>query len=123
MWWSQAGRGRVLIQASRGRSGASTNGVSCSAATARSAGGEDRPAPRHRCHVLSIGINVDAELPGLLASATALLVLSSTTTWLLKIRRSMACGVPVIASDVDQLSGLVENDFSGLVVEAGDLAA
>jgi len=29
----------------------------------------------------------------------------------------------VIASDVKRLSGLVENDVNGLVVEAGDLAA
>jgi|GEM_PF-766902 len=75
-------------------------------------------------HVHSIGINVDAELPGLLASASALLVpVLDDDVASLKIRRSMACGVPVIASDVKRLSGLVENDVNGLVVEAGDLAA
>ncbi len=75
-------------------------------------------------HVHSIGINIDAELPGLLASSTALLVpVLDDDVASLKIRRSMACGVPVVASDVARLSGLVLNDVNGLVVEAGDLEA
>lgn len=75
-------------------------------------------------HVHWTGINIEAELPALLASATALLVpVLDDDVASLKIRRTMACGVPVLASDVARLSGLVEHDVNGLVVEAGDLEA
>ena len=72
-------------------------------------------------------------LGGLLRGGRGLLLLAVVAALLvpvldddvasLKIRRSMACGVPVIASDVARLSGLVQNDVNGLVVEAGDLGA
>ena len=93
--------------------------------------GSFRPGARAVAERLGIGahvhwtaINLDAELPGLLASSTALLVpVLDDDVASLKIRRAMACGVPVLASDVARLSGLVEEDVTGLVVEAGDLEA
>ena len=93
--------------------------------------GSFRPGARAVAERLGIGANVHwtgisspAELPGLLASATALLVpVLDDDVASLKIRRAMACGVPVLASDVHRLSGLVESDVNGLVVEAGDLEA
>ncbi|MGD2017874.1 MAG: glycosyltransferase family 4 protein [Planctomycetota bacterium] len=93
--------------------------------------GSFRPGARAVAERLGIGASVHwtgisgpAELPGLIASATALLVpVLDNDVASLKIRRAMACGVPVLASDVARLSGLVENDVNGLVVEAGDLDA
>ena len=50
------------------------------------------------------GISGPAELPGLIASATALLVpVLDNDVASLKIRRAMACGVPIITSNVNGL--------------------
>lgn len=68
-----------------------------------------------------IGPVGDEELPGLLGSATALLVPAiDDDVTSQKIRRAMACGTPVLASDVARLRGTVEDDRTGLVVRAGD---
>jgi glycosyltransferase involved in cell wall biosynthesis len=77
--------------------------------------GSYRQAARAQAERLGIGANVHwtgvprpEELPGLAS---------------LKIRRAMACGVPVLVSDVARLAGMVEHDETGLVVAAGDLDA
>lgn len=90
--------------------------------------GSLRDRVRAQCERLGIGARVrwirtprTEELPGLLGSATALLVgaidddVSSQ-----KIRRAMACGTPVLVSDVARLRGLVEHEVTGMVVPAGD---
>lgn len=64
------------------------------------------------------------ELAGLLGASTLVAVpalgddVSSH-----KVRRALACGVPVLASDVPRLRDLVENDGCGLLAPPGDVAA
>jgi len=40
-----------------------------------------------------------------------------------QVARALACGLPVLASDVPRLRVLVENQHSGLLVEPGDVEA
>ncbi|MEC7233204.1 MAG: glycosyltransferase family 4 protein, partial [Planctomycetota bacterium] len=90
--------------------------------------GSLRAALRAHCERLGvsararwIGPVVEEELPGLLGTATALLVPAlDDDVASQKIRRAMACGTPVLASNVDRLRGTVEHDVTGLVVRAGD---
>lgn len=64
------------------------------------------------------------ELPGLMGAATLLAVPALDDTVRGKqIPRAMACGLPVIASRLPRFEFLVEDGGSGLLVEAGDLAA
>ena len=90
--------------------------------------GSLRAALRAQCERLGVSARVrwigpvgDGELPALLGSATALLVpaLDDDVTSQ-KIRRAMACGTSVLASDVARLRGTVEHDRTGLFVRAGD---
>ena len=61
------------------------------------------------------------ELPGLIGSSTALLVPTlGDDVASQKIIRAMACGIPVVASDVGRLRGKVEHEVTGLVVPPGD---
>jgi len=71
-----------------------------------------------------IGVPRAEELPGLLGSATALVVATrDDDVASLKVRRAMACGVPVLGSNVPRLADLVEDHGSGLLVPAGDPGA
>jgi len=64
-----------------------------------------------------IGVPRPEELPGLFGSATALLVASNgDDVATLKVRRAMAAGMPVLASNVPRLAGIVEDGGSGLLV-------
>jgi len=75
-------------------------------------------------HVHWLGVPRESELPGLLGSSTALVVPAiDDDVASLKIRRAMACGVPVLASDVPRLRGVVEPDRTGLIVEPGQRIA
>ncbi len=93
--------------------------------------GSHRDALRAQADRLGVGARVHwtpvprtAELPGLFGATTALLVPAlDDDVASLKIRRAMACGIPVLVSDVARLSGTVTHDESGLVVPAGDRAA
>lgn len=93
--------------------------------------GSHRDQLRAQADRLGVGARVHwtpvprtAELPGLFGASTALLVPAlDDDVASLKIRRAMACGVPVLVSDVARLSGTVAHDESGLVVPAGDRAA
>lgn len=71
-----------------------------------------------------IGRPREEELPGLMSASTLLAVpgLDESVRGQ-HIPRAMACGLPVITSDLPVMRFLVENDVSGLVVPAGDLAA
>ncbi len=90
--------------------------------------GSHKAALRAQADRLGVGARVHwtpvprtEELPGLLGASTALLVPAlDDDVASLKIRRAMACGIPVLVSDVDRLGGTVEDDESGLVVPAGD---
>lgn len=120
----EPGRGlEVLVEAF-----ARTVGQRSDWALALAGQGSLRAALRAQCERLGVSARVrwigpvgDGELPGLLGSATALLVpaLDDDVTSQ-KIRRAMACGTPVLASDVARLRGTVEHDRTGLVVRAGD---
>lgn len=86
--------------------------------------GAGRPRLRAQAELLGIGARVhwigvprQEELPGLIGGATALLVASrDDDVATLKVRRAMAAGVPVLASDVPRLADLVEPNGSGLLV-------
>lgn len=90
--------------------------------------GSHKAALRAQADRLGVGARVHwtpvpraEELPGLLGASTALLVPAlDDDVASLKIRRAMACGIPVLVSDVDRLGGTVVHDESGLVVPAGD---
>lgn len=93
--------------------------------------GSLRHALRAQCERLGVSAHVHwlggpraAELPGLLASATALVVPAlDDDVASLKIRRAMACGIPVVASDVERLRGAVRHEETGLVVPSGQPGA
>lgn len=90
-----------------------------------------RAALRAQCERLGVSARVrwigrpgEEELPGLLGTATALLVPAlDDDVASQKIRRAMACGTPVLVSDVDRLRGTVEHEETGLVVPPGDREA
>lgn len=64
-----------------------------------------------------IGVPRPEELPGLFGSATALVVATrDDDVATLKVRRAMAAGIPVLASDVPRLRDLVEDGGNGLLV-------
>ncbi|MFT7484992.1 MAG: glycosyltransferase involved in cell wall biosynthesis [Candidatus Paceibacteria bacterium] len=64
------------------------------------------------------------EIPGLMGSAT-LLVVPAVNDGVrgIQIPRAMACGLPVLASDLPRFSDLLENEQSGMLVDAGSIPA
>lgn len=71
-----------------------------------------------------IGRPREEELPGLLGASTLYVApcLDDKTTGRM-VARALACGVPVIASDVPRQAVLVDDDETGLLVPPGDLGA
>jgi glycosyltransferase involved in cell wall biosynthesis len=66
----------------------------------------------------------DEELPGLISASTLFAVPAlDDSVRGRQIPRAMACGVPVIASDLPALRRYVEPDGTGLLVEPGNLKA
>jgi len=66
----------------------------------------------------------DEELPGLFSASTLLAVPAlDDRVRGSNVARAMACGLPVLASDLPNLRGLVEPEGSGLVAPPGDLDA
>jgi len=64
------------------------------------------------------------ELPGLVSSCTLLAVPAlDDSVRGRNVARAMACGRPVIVSDLPNLRSLVEHEVSGLVVPPGDVGA
>jgi phosphatidylinositol alpha-1,6-mannosyltransferase len=64
------------------------------------------------------------EMPGLLGSATIMAVpaLDSRVRGI-HIPRALACGLPVLASDLPRFAELMENDGTGLLTEPGSVEA
>jgi glycosyltransferase involved in cell wall biosynthesis len=66
----------------------------------------------------------EEELPGLISASTLFAVPAQDGSIRgRQIPRAMACGVPVVASDLPALRRYVEPDGTGLLVEAGSLRA
>ena len=64
------------------------------------------------------------EMPGLLGSATLMVVPAMDARVRgIHIPRALACGLPVIASDLPRFAELLEHDGTGLLVEAGSVEA
>ncbi|TDJ76357.1 MAG: glycosyltransferase [Planctomycetota bacterium] len=64
------------------------------------------------------------ELPGLLGASTLLAITArDNDVRTLIARRALACGLPVIASDVPRLRELVEHDGCGLLATPSDIAS
>lgn len=123
----EPGRGvEILVDAF-----ASTVGQNSDWALVLAGEGSLRAALRAQCERLGVSARVrwigqpsEEELPGLLGTATALLVAAlDDDVASQKIRRAMACGTPVLASDVDRLRGTVEHEETGLNVPPGDREA
>jgi len=94
--------------------------------------GDDHAPPRLRACAERLGVgarvhclNVEEEdLPGLYASSTLVAAPAlEDGAGALEIARAMACGRPVLASDLPRLRYLVEPEETGLVAPPGDLAA
>ena len=61
------------------------------------------------------------ELPGLMGTSTLLAVPALDDTVVgRQVGRALACGLPVLASDLTRLAGLVRHGETGLVVPTGD---
>lgn len=66
----------------------------------------------------------DEELPGLMGASTLLAVPAQDDSVVGRhIGRALACGLPVLASDLPRLTCLVEDDENGLLVQPGDVEA
>lgn len=93
--------------------------------------GPAQPALRALIDRLGIGARVhwvgrprDEELPGLMSASTLLAVPAiDDNVRGQQIPRAMACGLPIVASDLKSLRHFVEHDGWGLLAPAGDLAA
>jgi glycosyltransferase involved in cell wall biosynthesis len=134
-------RGRILLHVADALSeeGAGPLLRAYSATVARSAGwalvlaggGPGRPGLRALADRLGIGAQVHwlpslrrEELPGLLGSSTLLLATgdpNDVTGW--RVRRALACGLPVIASRDSRHGAIIEQDGCGLLVEGDDAEA
>lgn len=66
----------------------------------------------------------EEELPGLLGASTVLAVPARSDEVVGRhVARAMACGLPVLASDLPRLRGFVEHDGNGLLVAPGSIEA
>ena len=75
-------------------------------------------------HVHWMGFPRREELPGLIG-ASSIFATPARSDLVVgrQITRAMACGVPVLASDLPRLRGLVEHEETGLLVEPGNVEA
>jgi glycosyltransferase involved in cell wall biosynthesis len=93
--------------------------------------GSARGSVRARLDRLGIGSRVhwigaprEEELPGLMSASTLLAVPAvDDTVRGRNIPAAMACGLPVLASDLPSLRFFVEPDVNGLLAAPGDIAA
>ncbi|MCZ6596497.1 MAG: glycosyltransferase family 4 protein [Planctomycetota bacterium] len=93
--------------------------------------GSARMRLRAMCDRLGVGARVrwlarprPEELPGLMGASTLLAVPALEDEVLgRQIARAMACGLPVLASDLERLRFLVEPEATGLVAPPGDVTA
>lgn len=68
-----------------------------------------------------IGRPREEELPGLMGASTLLAVPALENQVVgRQVGRALACGLPVILSDVPRFAGLIENSVSGCIVPPGD---
>ncbi len=64
------------------------------------------------------------ELPGLMSASTLMVAPGGDRVVDgIKVRRAMACGLPVLAADLPRFQGAVVDQFNGLVLPPGDVAA
>lgn len=95
--------------------------------------GEGPELPRLRAQADRLGVAAsvhwlgrprDEELPGLFGASTLVAApyLSDASNGI-QVLRAMACGVPVIASDLPRLQGLITSEESGLLIAPGNLDA
>ena len=93
--------------------------------------GQARPALRAKLDRLGIGARVhwvgsprDEELPGLLSASTLLAVPAvDDSVRGRNVPRAMACGLPVLASDLPALRTFVQPNVTGLLAEPGNVHA
>jgi glycosyltransferase involved in cell wall biosynthesis len=95
--------------------------------------GEGQAKPQLRAMVGRLGIDDRVhwltwprreELPGLMGASTLLAVPARDDTVVgRQLGRALACGLPVIASDLPRLRGLTEHEENGLLAPAGDVEA
>ncbi len=92
--------------------------------------GPDQPELRAMADRLGVGDRVhwvqprEEELPGLLGASTVLAVPARGDEVVGRhVARAMACGLPILASDLPRLRGFVEHDGNGLLVAPGSIDA
>jgi len=72
--------------------------------------------------VVFAGLAAPEAIPGLLAEANAFVLASVFEGRPNVVLEAMAAGLPVVASRIDGVTELVEDNVTGLLFEAGDLA-
>jgi len=92
--------------------------------------GPGQPELRAMADRLGVGDHVhwlqarEEELPGLLGASTVLAVPARGDEVVGRhVARGMACGLPILASDLPRLRGFVEHDGNGLLVAPGSIEA
>jgi len=92
--------------------------------------GSERERLRHRTEDLSLGDGVRflgrrEDIPGILAAADASVLCSHPVveTFPLAVLEAMACGVPVVASDVGAVREMIADGEEGRIVPPGDVEA
>ncbi len=68
-------------------------------------------------------LGMRSDVPALLALSDIAVLPSTSDTMPLSILEAMALGVPVVASDVGDIRGLIDDHRAGIVVPAGDVDA
>jgi len=72
-------------------------------------------------HVLFLGVRKRSELPALFNAADVSVLISGNEGSPLSVKESLACGVPVVANNVGDISSIVKNNYNGFIVNAENL--
>ena len=68
-----------------------------------------------------LGVRKRMELPQLFSSADVSILISGNEGSPLSVKESLACGVPVIANDVGDISEIVKNSHNGYIVDSENI--